>query len=72
MTHIKKFSNLLFYPDGSRGSRAKSIACANMDENEFQQVYKSVFNVLWNWILFRKFSTPEEVENVAAQLLECA
>ncbi|EAB6414365.1 DUF1367 family protein, partial [Shigella flexneri] len=25
-----------------------------------------------NWILFRKFSSPEEVENVAAQLLEFA
>lgn len=30
------------YPDGSRGRRAKSIAFANMDEVEFQQVYKSV------------------------------
>ncbi|EIR0058766.1 TPA: DUF1367 family protein, partial [Shigella sonnei] len=26
----------------------------------------------WNWILFRKFSSPEQVENVAAQLLEFA
>ncbi|EMY8343513.1 TPA: DUF1367 family protein, partial [Escherichia coli] len=26
----------------------------------------------WNWILFRKFSSQEEVENVAAQLLEFA
>ncbi|WP_160537086.1 DUF1367 family protein, partial [Escherichia coli] len=25
-----------------------------------------------NWILFRKFSSQEEVENVAAQLLEFA
>ncbi|EPI5197261.1 DUF1367 family protein, partial [Escherichia coli] len=60
------------YPDGSRGRRAKSIAFANMDETEFQQVYKSVLNVLWNWILFRKFSSPEQVENVAVQLLEFA
>ncbi|EAC0959904.1 DUF1367 family protein, partial [Salmonella enterica subsp. enterica serovar Goverdhan] len=45
-----------FYPDGSRGRRAKSIAFASMDETEFQQVYKAVLNVLWNWILFRKFS----------------
>ncbi|EBS8368395.1 DUF1367 family protein [Salmonella enterica] len=61
-----------FYPDGSRGRRAKSIAFASMDESEFQQVYKAVLNVLWNWILFRKFSSPEEVENVAAHLLEFA
>ncbi|ECE6512780.1 DUF1367 family protein [Salmonella enterica subsp. enterica] len=61
-----------FYPDGSRGRRAKSIAFASMDETEFQQVYKAVLNVLWHWILFRKFSSPEEVENVAAHLLEFA
>ncbi|ECA5654267.1 DUF1367 family protein, partial [Salmonella enterica] len=45
---------------------------ASMDETEFQQVYKAVLNVLWNWILFRKFSSLEEVENVAAHLLEFA
>ncbi|EDH6834431.1 hypothetical protein CB535_23440, partial [Salmonella enterica subsp. enterica serovar Typhimurium] len=61
-----------FYPDGSRGHWAKSIAFASMDETEFQQVYKAVLNVLWNWILFRKFSSLEEVENVAAHLLEFA
>ncbi|EGR9444406.1 DUF1367 family protein, partial [Salmonella enterica subsp. enterica serovar Typhimurium] len=58
--------------DGSRGRRAKSIAFASMDETESQQVYKAVLSVLWNWILFRKFSSPEEVENVAAHLLEFA
>ncbi|HHP7703416.1 TPA: DUF1367 family protein [Escherichia coli] len=60
------------YPDGSSGRRAKSIAFVNMDETEFQQAYKAVLDVLWNWILFRTFSSPEEVENVAAQLLEFA
>lgn len=60
------------YPDGSRNRRAKSISFAKMDELEFQQFYKSTLNVLWNWILFRKFSSPAEVENVAAQLLEYA
>ncbi|MDI4751777.1 DUF1367 family protein, partial [Salmonella enterica subsp. enterica serovar Anatum] len=44
----------------SRGRRAKSIAFASMDETEFQQVYKAVLNVLWNWILFRKFSSPAD------------
>ncbi|EEP4634826.1 DUF1367 family protein, partial [Salmonella enterica subsp. enterica] len=60
-----------FYPDGSRGHRAKSIAFASIDETEFQQVYKAVLNVLWNWILFRKYSSPEEVENVVALCPEC-
>ncbi|KAF6589125.1 DUF1367 family protein [Cronobacter sp. EKM101R] len=58
------------YPDGSYSRRAKSISFANMDDTEFEQLYKSVLNVLWNFILFRPFSSPEEVENVAAQLLE--
>jgi hypothetical protein len=58
------------YPDGSRNRRAKSISFAKMDEVEFHQLYKSALNVLWNWILFRKFSSPAEVENVAAQLQE--
>lgn len=60
------------YPDGSSNRRAKSISFAKMDELEFQQLYKSVLNVLWNYILFRKFKTVTEAENVAMQLLEFA
>ncbi|MGC0795423.1 DUF1367 family protein [Pantoea agglomerans] len=60
------------YPDGSSNRRAKSISFANMDEIEFSQLYKSVLNVLWNYILFRKFNSPAEVENIAAQLMEFA
>ena len=60
------------YPDGSYNRRAKSISFASMDEIEFQQLYKSVLNVLWNFILFRAFSSQAEVENIAAQLLEYA
>ncbi|UAN55367.1 DUF1367 family protein [Serratia sp. JSRIV004] len=60
------------YPDGSRNRRAKSISFANMDDIEFHQLYKSAMNVLWNFILFRSFKSQEEVENVAAQLLEYA
>lgn len=60
------------YPDGSCNRRPKSISFASMDEIEFQQLYKSALNVLWNWILFRAFSSQAEVENVAAQLQEYA
>jgi hypothetical protein len=60
------------YPDGSKNRRAKSISFSKMDELEFQQLYKSALNVLWNYILFRSFKSPDEVENVAAQLLEYA
>ena len=59
-------------PDGSRWLRAKSISFANMDDAEFEGLYKSVLNVLWNYILYQKFSSQLEVENLAAQLLEYA
>jgi hypothetical protein len=60
------------YPDGSSNRRAKSISFSSMDELEFQQLYKSALNVLWNFILFRAFKSQSEVENVAAQLMEYA
>ncbi|MEY8709519.1 DUF1367 family protein [Mangrovibacter phragmitis] len=59
-------------PDGSRWLRAKSISFASMDETEFEGLYKSVLNVLWNYILYQKFKSQAEVENIAAQLLEFA
>ncbi|KEY58403.1 hypothetical protein SRDD_26490 [Serratia sp. DD3] len=60
------------YPDGSKNHRAKAISFVRMDEDVFQQLYKAALNVLWNWILFRKFQSIEEAENIAAQLLEYA
>nr|VUD28229.1 Protein of uncharacterised function (DUF1367) [Raoultella sp. NCTC 9187] len=56
-------------PDGSRRRNAKSISFANMDDSQFNGVYKSVLNVLWNYILRRKFHSPAEAENAASQLL---
>ncbi|EKG3256490.1 DUF1367 family protein [Salmonella enterica] len=59
-------------PDNTRRRIPKSIAFARMDEDTFRALYKDVFNVLWNFILRHKFSTPQEAENVAMQLLEFA
>ncbi|HEY4437659.1 MAG TPA: DUF1367 family protein [Lelliottia sp.] len=59
-------------PDNTRRREARSISFANMSEGEFHEVYKAVFNVLWNTILFRSFSTEQEAESVAMQLLEYA
>ena len=56
-------------PDGSRRRVAKSISFASMDDSQFNGVYKSVLNVLWNYILRRKFHSPAEAENAASQLL---
>ncbi|HFJ2022370.1 TPA: DUF1367 family protein [Salmonella enterica] len=59
-------------PDNTRRRTPKSIAFARMDEDTFRQLYKDVFNVLWNFILRHKFRSPQEAENVAMQLLEFA
>jgi len=59
-------------PDGSTRKEPKSISFAKMDDIEFAQLYKSVLDVLWNFILFRNFPTRDLAENAAAQLLEYA
>lgn len=66
------FYDEFILPDNTRRREARSISFANMSEQEFHEVYKAVFNVLWNHILFRSFSSQQEAENVAMQLLELA
>lgn len=56
-------------PDGSRRKIAKSISFASMDDAEFNGVYQSVLNVLWNYILRRKFRSANDAENAASQLM---
>ncbi|HFS0157292.1 TPA: DUF1367 family protein [Enterobacter hormaechei] len=56
-------------PDGTLKKHPRSISFANMDELEFQQLYKAVLDVLWRWVLSRSFRSRDEAENVAAQLL---
>lgn len=59
-------------PDGSRRKVAKSISFASMDDAQFNGVYQSVLNVLWNYILRRKFRSANDAENAAAQLMSYA
>ncbi|MBK4119125.1 DUF1367 family protein [Pluralibacter gergoviae] len=59
-------------PDGTLRKHPRSIAFANMDEAEFQQLYKASLDVLWRWILSRTFKTQQEAENAANQLLSFA
>ncbi|ECW1001909.1 DUF1367 family protein [Salmonella enterica subsp. enterica] len=59
-------------PDGSRRKVAKSISFSSMDDAEFNGVYQSVLNVLWNYILRRKFRSANDAENAAAQLMSFA
>lgn len=56
-------------PDGTLRKHPRSIAFANMDESEFQQLYKAALDVLWRWILSRSFRDQREAENAAAQLM---
>lgn len=56
-------------PDGTLRKHPRSISFANMDEFEFQQLYKAALDVLWRWVLSRSFRSRDEAENVAAQLL---
>lgn len=66
------FYDEFILPDNTRRREARSISFSKMSEGEFHEVYKAVFNVLWNHILFRAFSSQHEAENVAMQLLELA
>ncbi|WP_024556632.1 DUF1367 family protein [Franconibacter pulveris 1160] len=56
-------------PDGTLRKHPRSIAFANMDETQFQQLYRAALDVLWRWILSKTFRSPAEAENVAAQLI---
>lgn len=57
-------------PDMTKRREARSISFSKMGPDEFEELYKSVFNVLWNFILQKNFSTPAEAENSMWQLLE--
>jgi hypothetical protein len=59
-------------PDGTLRKHPRSIAFANMDETEFQQLYKAALDVLWRWILSRAFKSQRDAENAAAQLMSFA
>ncbi len=48
---------------------AKSISFAKMDDIEFSQLYKSVFDVCWRFVLSRVFSSESEAEEAAVSLL---
>ncbi|MEN3753784.1 DUF1367 family protein [Mangrovibacter sp. SLW1] len=59
-------------PDGTLKKHPRSISFANMDDTEFSQLYVAALDVLWRWILSGTFSSKEEAENTANQLLSFA
>lgn len=48
---------------------AKSISFAKMEDIEFSQLYKSVFDVCWRFVLSRVFKDEHEAEEAAVSLL---
>lgn len=56
-------------PDGTLRKHPRSIAFANMDDIEFQQLYRAALDVLWRWILSKSFKSRSEADNAAAQLM---
>ena len=48
---------------------AKSISFAKMEDIEFSQLYKSVFDVCWRFVLSRVFKCENEAEEAAVSLL---
>lgn len=59
-------------PDGTLRKHPRSIAFANMDETEFQQLYRAALDVLWRWILSKSFRSQAEADNAADQLMSFA
>lgn len=57
-------------PDMSKRKEPRSISFSRMEQFEFDELYKSVFNVLWNFILRKNYASPEEAENSMWQLME--
>ncbi|TKI06391.1 DUF1367 family protein [Martelella alba] len=59
-------------PDGSVMKSPRSISFANMDDLEFNDVYRATLDVLWSFILSKTFTSQQAVENAAAQLMSYA
>ena len=54
---------MVHIPGGGIKKIPLSISFAKMDEMQFRDVYKSVFNVCWNLVLRRSFETEEAAQN---------
>ncbi|MGF1727048.1 DUF1367 family protein [Photobacterium nomapromontoriensis] len=63
------FYDVVILPDGITRREAKSIRFAKMDDNEFNELYKASFNVLWNNILNGYFESEQEAELAVHRLM---
>lgn len=64
--HYEAVTNL----KGEIRLEAKSLSFASMDEDEFEQVYRSILTAVWERILKAKgYGSAAEVDRVVAELL---
>jgi len=47
---------------------ARSISFASMDEHQFRELYKAMFNTLWRFVLSRYFKNEAEAEEAAVMM----
>lgn len=62
------FFNIVITPAGPR-KEPKSWSFAKMDDAQFADLYQQIFNVCWKLVLSTKFTTPDEAEAAAEEVL---
>ncbi|OEE65887.1 hypothetical protein A1OO_08750 [Enterovibrio norvegicus FF-33] len=63
------FFKIVVFPNGAVKKEAKSISFAKMDDNEFAELYRASFTVIWNHILHKYFESEDDAEKAVNQLL---
>ncbi|OEF57938.1 DUF1367 family protein [Enterovibrio norvegicus] len=63
------FFRIVVFPNGAVKKEAKSISFAQMDDNEFSELYQASFNVIWNHILHKYFESEKDAEKAVDHLL---
>ncbi len=70
VTILAGYREVTYNLDGSVKVTAKSISFGRMEEQEFQKLYKAVFNVLWRMVLSKTDMNEPQIETILAQMLE--
>ncbi|EGQ8533124.1 DUF1367 family protein [Vibrio parahaemolyticus] len=64
------FFDLEILPNGGTVKRPWSIAFDNMDQEQFEKIYKGCFDVIWNKSLFQVFNDEQEMQNAVYRFME--
>ncbi|CAK1923743.1 conserved hypothetical protein [Vibrio crassostreae] len=63
------FYELEYLPTGGAIKVPWSISFDNMDEIQFEKIYRGCSNVIWNMSLFQTFESKEEMERAVNQMM---